>query len=119
MILNSLAFTHSATAPTGVNDSNRTMTAGTVISAPDGRRQFYFNLSGILNFNSSFTSPGPHSVVFCANDTFNRITCTNRSDFIIKGMNITQMERVFTAMQQKTAAGDFTGPAFGGLNINL
>src|SRR3989338_4112708 len=74
MILNSLAFTHSATAPTGVNDSNRTMTAGTVISAPDGRRQFYFNLSGILNFNSSFTSPGSHSVVFCANDTFNRIT---------------------------------------------
>src|SRR3989338_7470815 len=115
MILNSLAFTHSATAPTGVNDSNRTMTAGTVISAPDGRRQFYFNLSGILNFNSSFTSPGPHSVVFCANDTFNRITCTNRSDFIIKGMNITQMERVFTTMQQ----GGADGLGFGGLNITL
>src|SRR3989338_6903083 len=115
MILNSLAFTHSTIAPTGVNDSNRTMTAGTVISAPDGRRQFYFNLSGILNFNSSFTSPGSHSVVFCANDTFNRITCTNRSDFIIKGMNITQMENIFGQMQQ----GGAGGLSFGGLNITL
>ena len=54
---------------------------------------------------------------FCANDTFSRITCTNRSDFIIKGMNVTQMESIFTSMSQKTGAGDQNGPAFGGLNI--
>src|SRR3989344_1193996 len=104
----------------GINESvNRTLTGGTIISAPDGRQQFYFNLSGYFDFNSSFTSPGPHSAIFCANDTFNRITCTNRSDFIIMGVNITQMENMFTTMQQFDGAGNPLGNAFGGLNITL
>jgi len=121
MILNSVAFVTSLLAPTGVNDSNRTMTAGTVISP--GTRQYYFNLSGIINFNSTFTSPGPHSVVFCANDSLGRTTCSNRSDFIIMGMNITQMENMFSGMQQCGQVGQSACGAgavsFGGLNITL
>ncbi|MBI1936048.1 PGF-pre-PGF domain-containing protein [Candidatus Woesearchaeota archaeon] len=97
----------------GVNQSvNRTFIEFAEISAPD-RKSFLFNLSPILDFNSTFTSPGVHSVFFCANDSQGRITCTNRSDFIIKGMNITQMENIFSTMQQGT------GFAFGGLNITL
>jgi len=119
MILNSVAFVHSTIAPTGQNESaNRSMTFSGVISTPD-MRQYRFNVSPLLNFNSSFTSPGSHSVIFCANDSFARITCTNRSDFIIKGMNVTQMENIFTTMQQKDANGNPIGLAFGGLNITL
>ncbi|MBI2650684.1 PGF-pre-PGF domain-containing protein [Candidatus Woesearchaeota archaeon] len=119
MILNSVAFTHSTIAPTGANETtNRTLTFNGVISTPD-MKQYRFNMSPILTFNSTFTSPGPHSVVFCANDSFTRITCTNRSDFIIKGMNVTQMEIMFSTMSQQTGAGDPLGPAFGGLNITF
>ncbi|MBI4010194.1 MAG: hypothetical protein HY361_03330, partial [Candidatus Aenigmarchaeota archaeon] len=101
--------------PTTANETtNRTMTFGGLISSKTDRRQYYFNLSGIFNFNSTFTSPGPHSVFFCANDSIGRVTCSNRTDFIIKGMNVTQMENIFTTMQQ-----GFTGVAFGGLNITL
>ncbi|MBI2658909.1 hypothetical protein HYX05_02280 [Candidatus Woesearchaeota archaeon] len=118
MILNDNASITPQAPASGKNESvNRSMTAGTIYNP--GQRQYYFNLSGIMNFNSSFTSPGPHSVFFCANDSIGRKTCTNRSDFIIMGMNITQMELIFTTMQQKSADGDTLGVAFGGLNITL
>ncbi|MBS3114063.1 PGF-pre-PGF domain-containing protein [Candidatus Woesearchaeota archaeon] len=115
MVLNTNATVTPLAPNPGLNESvNRTMTGnGTGISALD-TRQYFFNLSGIMNFNSTFTSPGPHGVSFCANDTLGRLTCTNKSDYIIKGMNVTQMENMFAGMQQ-----GITGFAFGGLNITL
>ncbi|MBI2541553.1 PGF-pre-PGF domain-containing protein [Candidatus Woesearchaeota archaeon] len=118
MILNSGAFIAQTVAPNTANDTiNYTMVAGT--SSGFDKRQYYFNLSGILNFSGSFASPGPHSVFFCANDSLGRITCSNRSDFVIMGMNVTLMENMFTTMQQFDGAGNPVGPAFGGMNITF
>ncbi len=55
------------------------------------------------NFSSSWTGPGPHSIYFCANDTFGNSACNNiyplngsyPSGFLIKGGNATDMENNF------------------------
>ncbi|MBI4452519.1 PGF-pre-PGF domain-containing protein [Candidatus Woesearchaeota archaeon] len=44
-----------------------------------------------LNFSSRWRNPGPHSVVFCANDTAGNKKCSGSYDFVIMGLNVTDL----------------------------
>ncbi len=72
---------------------NRSMTLDTTVAADTKR--YVLNLTSLLNFSSEWTSPGPHSVFFCANDTFGRIKCSDQINLAVKGMNVSKMERQF------------------------
>jgi PGF-pre-PGF domain-containing protein len=94
------------------NESNkRIMTLDT--SFTSGTSRYNISIASLLNFSNNWTGPGPHSVFFCANDTFGRATCSSKYDFVIKGMNVSEMERQFETEIQNTEAGF----AFSGLNI--
>ena len=64
------------------------------------------------NFNSSYNGPGAHSLFFCANDSAGNKACTNKLDFILMGVNITQLENIFTEIENPG-----TATKLGGLNI--
>ena len=55
------------------------------------------------NFTSNYTSPGAHSVYFCAVDYAGNTACNsnilgnNAAGFVIKGGNVTQIEQTFPA----------------------
>ncbi|MBS3101241.1 hypothetical protein J4204_03840 [Candidatus Woesearchaeota archaeon] len=76
-----------------------------------------YNASIPLDFNSSFRGPGIHSIYFCANDTFARQTCRGPFDFVVSGVNISQMETLFSALPNVNPDGGASTFNFGGLNI--
>jgi PGF-pre-PGF domain-containing protein len=103
---------NSAQNGAGTNESvNRTMTFER--DAAGGGALYNATLDGILNFSSTYTGPGPHSIFFCANDSLDRETCAGPYDYIIKGMNVSEMERQFAEEIQHPDAG-FT---FSGMDI--
>ena len=94
---------------------NRSMTLDTAIatSSPHVRR-YNTSIFNLINFSSNFTGPGPHGVFFCVNDTLGRRTCSEKVDFIIKGMLGSDLERDFGRGDMKHADHGFT---FRGLDI--
>ena len=90
---------------------NRSMTFDRFVAAHNGR--YNISIFDLLNFSSNFTSPGPHGVFFCANDTFGRRTCSEKVDFIIKGMISGDIERQFgtggNGIQHATGGFRFNG----------
>ena len=93
----------------GANESsNRTMS---IVEEANGIAMWNASFRNLVAFNSNFTGPGPHSVFFCANDSVGRISCSQPNDFVISGVNITQIEQEIAGMPQ------IGGGGFGGLNI--
>ncbi|MEK7225004.1 MAG: hypothetical protein AAB221_04905, partial [Bacteroidota bacterium] len=106
-----------APAPRNANESvNRTMTRDTIVTLD--KAMYRLNLTSLLNFSSNYTGPGPHSVYFCANDSLGRITCSNRTDYLVKGGNITQIKGEFSRgdmVNPDEGAGEDSG--FTGMDI--
>ncbi len=100
-----------------INESkNRSMVLDRVISSD--LRRYNASFAGLLNFSSNFTGPGSHSVFFCANDSLGRIECSAKADFLIKGINVSEMERQFGSgeIAHQEAGNSFT---FSGLDIRF
>jgi len=120
VILNNFPFAYAGmpagiSVPGDTNESvNRSMTLDRVIASD--KRTYNFSIGGLLNFSSNFTGPGPHGITFCANDSLGRITCTNKTDFIIKGMEVSGMERQFGSGGNNIQNID-AGFTFSGLDI--
>jgi len=96
----------------GTNEStNRTMT-GTATT-------FKVNLTS--NFSNAYTGPGPHSAFFCTNASntssggvgVGHANCTGPYDYVIKGVNVSEMERQFGEEIQSPTGGF----AFSGMDI--
>ncbi|MBI2651785.1 PGF-pre-PGF domain-containing protein [Candidatus Woesearchaeota archaeon] len=64
-----------------------------------------YNATISLNFSSAWRGPGAHSVVFCANDTVGNKNCIGSYDFVILGVNVTQMELTLVNFGQSGALG--------------
>lgn len=92
---------------------NRTMTYDRSIG---NSRLYNFTFIDLLNFSSNFTSPGPHGVFFCTNDSLNRRTCSQKYDFVVKGVMATAMEQQFSSTGNKIQHPE-QGFTFSGLDI--
>ena len=96
----------------GLNDSD-TVNSSHFMTFAAGSQQgtnYTYTANLTLNFTSSFTNPGAHSLWFCANDTANNVRCTSTSlSFVIKGVNISELRTIYNG----SSAGGFT------MNISL
>jgi len=100
---------HSA-VPEGDTNSSDIKNMTLIETFGDGTNRYYLNMSGLINFSSNFTGPGPKGVYFCANDTFDRMTCSSKIDYFIKGLNVTDIERQFSGEVAHPDAGfSFSG----------
>jgi len=89
---------------------NRTMTLDRTIRGD--LRMYNVSIALLLNFTSNFTGPGPHSVVFCANDTTGRRNCSAPVDFIVRGMSCGSLERSF-------GGGEVSHPEMGHIFLGM
>jgi PGF-pre-PGF domain-containing protein len=100
----SLAWVLLSQSPVGYalqsNDTPRMMTniTGGKTFSPAGSMNitsvFEYNITD-LNVSSNFTSPGPHHLYFCVNDSANNAVCSGPVHFVIKTLNVSDLEANF------------------------
>lgn len=68
--------------------------------------RYHINVS--LNLSSPWRGPGAHSVKFCATDKANNTACSGLYDFVVIGLNVTDMENSLSSFGQT-----------GGISLNI
>ncbi|MCK5283479.1 MAG: hypothetical protein KAK00_08805, partial [Nanoarchaeota archaeon] len=93
----------------------------TAVEMTGANGKYSANLS--VSFTSLYTGPGPHSIYFCANDSFGHVACNTNlngapAGFMMKGANVTEVEASMAAISGVSSANityengtDFSGMA--------